>query len=78
MQDTLSNERNLQILHTNNCREFNNLLNDRICELRNIRHINRRPYHPQSQSQEGRFNKTIKERLRRFRLLLDLGVIRCN
>ncbi|KAG0433365.1 Pro-Pol polyprotein, partial [Dictyocoela muelleri] len=59
------------ILHTDNGGEFiNNNVNE-ILEKFNIKSIHGRPYHPQSQGQIERFNRTLKSRLRRC---LDFGI----
>ncbi|KAG0427963.1 Pro-Pol polyprotein [Dictyocoela muelleri] len=51
--------------HSDNGGEFVNNQVDNILEQFNIESIHGRPYHPQSQGQIERFNRTIKSRLRK-------------
>ncbi|KAG0432006.1 Pro-Pol polyprotein [Dictyocoela muelleri] len=53
------------ILHTDNGGEFENERVKSICRQFGVKLIHGRPYHPQSQGQIERFNRTIKERLRK-------------
>ncbi|KAG0437190.1 Transposon Tf2-6 polyprotein, partial [Dictyocoela muelleri] len=53
------------ILHTDNGGEFENERVKNICRQFGVTMIHGRPYHPQSQGQIERFNRTIKERLRK-------------
>lgn len=52
------------IFHTDNGREFQNQYVEAVLAEMNIPHISGRPYHPQSQGQIERFNRTIKKRLK--------------
>ncbi|KAG0429948.1 Pro-Pol polyprotein [Dictyocoela muelleri] len=58
------------IFHTDNGTEFVNSAVHAILEKFNIASVRGMPYHPQSQGQIERFNRTIKERLRK---VLDDG-----
>ncbi|KAG0425219.1 Gag-Pol polyprotein, partial [Dictyocoela muelleri] len=53
------------IFHTDNGTEFVNSLVSSILEKFNITSVCGMPYHPQSQGQIERFNRTLKERLRK-------------
>lgn len=61
----LQHEGKWHLIHTDNGREFCNLHVDELLNKYSIRIVHGRPYHPQSQGQVERFNRTIKERLRR-------------
>ncbi|KAG0442635.1 Pro-Pol polyprotein [Dictyocoela muelleri] len=53
------------IFHSDNGREFVNSKVTEILKKFNIRSVHGMPYHPQSQGQVERFNRTLKERLRK-------------
>lgn len=57
------NEGFWRILHTDNGREFVNSNVQNVLSQTNSRHVTGRPYHPQSQGQVERFNRTIKTRI---------------
>lgn len=52
------------LFHTDNGREFHNHHVSAVLGEMNIPHVSGRPYHPQSQGQIERFNRTIKKRLK--------------
>jgi transposase InsO family protein len=56
----------METIITDQGREFVNSMNDKLCDLLDIKHKLTSPYHPQANGLDERFNQTLKRALEKL------------
>jgi hypothetical protein len=56
----------METIITDQGREFVNSMNDKLCDLLDIKHKPTSPYHPQANGLDERFNQTLKRALEKL------------
>jgi transposase InsO family protein len=56
----------METIITDQGREFINSMNDKLCDLLDIKHKLTSPYHPQANGLDERFNQTLKRALEKL------------
>jgi transposase InsO family protein len=64
--DTISTFGCMETIITDQGREFVNSMNDKLCDLLDIKHKLTSPYHPQANGLDERFNQTLKRALEKL------------